>query len=69
MGVRSLHFTQYYVRCDSCGLEDTVVNSAGESVYSKQQAIKWADMHKVKDGRILCDKCFNQYKVSIKKGE
>lgn len=66
MGVTSLHTTQYYVTCDCCGLEDVVAENVGEGVHSKQQAIKWADMHKVKDGRILCDECFAQYKKKAK---
>lgn len=66
MGVTSIHTTQYYVVCDCCGLEDVVADNKSENVRSKQQAIKWADMHKVKDGRILCDECFTQYKKKAK---
>jgi len=62
MGVTSYQTTQYTVKCDNCGIEDTAPDSWSENVHSKQQAIKWADMHKVKDGRVLCDKCYVEYK-------
>lgn len=62
MGIQSLRFTQYYVECDICGCGDVIADNFSEHIHSKQQAIKWADMHRIKDGRILCDTCFEQYK-------
>lgn len=60
MGVTSKTFTQYYVQCDICGCEDVVADNNTERVHSKQQAIKWAKMHKVKGEGILCDDCFKE---------
>lgn len=67
MGVTSLRFTQYCIYCDCCGIGDVIADSSIEEVHSKQQAIKWASMHKVKDGRIMCNECFNQYKYNKQK--
>lgn len=64
MGITSARLTQYYTRCDVCGVEDVVADNRMERVYSKQQAIKWAGMHKIKDGRILCNECYLKYKTS-----
>lgn len=61
MGVSSFQTTQYTIKCDVCKIEE-VCHSFFEEVHSKQQAIKWAGMHKLKDGTILCDKCFKQRK-------
>jgi formylmethanofuran dehydrogenase subunit E len=61
MAVTSIRTTEYSVQCDKCGTLE-VAHSGYEDVYSKQQAIKWAGMHKLKNGKILCDKCYNEYK-------
>lgn len=61
MAVTSFRTTEYSIECDECcALE--VAHSGLEPVGSKQQAIKWAHMHKLKDGRILCNECFKKYK-------
>jgi len=62
MGVFSHRTTQYTITCDECDVSETSPDSWSENTHSKQQAIKWANMHKVKDGRILCDECFIKYK-------
>lgn len=67
MGVESYRVTQYYVECDACGVADTVADNRAEGVYSKQEAIRWAGMHKIKDGRVLCDGCYNKYKQGNRK--
>ena len=56
MGITSYRTTEYSVECDQCGRLE-VCHSFYENVHSKQQAIKWARMHKTADG-ILCDDCF-----------
>lgn len=56
--------TQYECICDECGVADVVADSNVENVHSKKQAIKWAKLHLIKDGRTLCDKCFEEYKYS-----
>lgn len=66
MSVTSYHITQYVVECDGCGISDVVADNLSEGVYSKQQAIKWAGMHKTKDGKILCNKCFKEYKKELR---
>lgn len=66
MGVSSIRVTEYTITCDSCGVME-VCHSTYESVYSKQQAIKWAGMHRVKNGDILCNTCFNHRKIEMKK--
>lgn len=58
MGVSSFQTTEYTMECDRCGTRETC-HSFYENVHSKQQAIKWARMHKTKDC-ILCDKCFKE---------
>lgn len=58
MGVSSFQTTEYTIECDACGIRETC-HSFYENVHSKQQAIKWARMHKTKDG-IFCDKCFKE---------
>ena len=65
MGVTSITFTQYNIECDVCGISECCPSSAAEGVRSKQQAIKWADMHKTKDGRVLCDNCFKIHKKRV----
>ena len=62
MSVSSYRITQYFIECDRCGSSECCPDNLAEKVYSKQQAIKWARMHRVKDGRVLCDKCFKKYK-------
>lgn len=57
MGVNSYTAIQYTFKCDGCGIEEVCCDGAAESVHSKQQAIKWACMHKTKN-EILCDECF-----------
>lgn len=58
MGISSFQTTEYTIECDECGTRETC-HSFYEDVHSKQQAIKWAKMHKTKDG-ILCDICFKE---------
>lgn len=62
MAVTSYSITQYFIECDGCGSNECCPDSLSENVHSKRAAVKWAGMHTVKDGRVLCDKCFNQYK-------
>jgi hypothetical protein len=62
MAVTAYHLVQYTVECDECGCGDVIPDNNSERVHSVQQAIKWAHMHKVKDGRLLCDRCFKEYK-------
>ena len=57
MGVSSFTTTEYTVQFDCCSTME-VCHSFYEDVHSKKQAIRWAKMHKLKDGTILCDKCF-----------
>jgi hypothetical protein len=66
VGISSLRVTEYYMSCDGEGCDycDNVVNLQ-EGIHNQQQAIKWANMHKLKDGRILCDTCFQKYKQSV----
>jgi len=59
MGVTSCTFTQYVIECDNCDASECCPDSRSEDVHSKQQAIKWADMHKTKNG-VLCDKCYKK---------
>ena len=66
MAITSQRVTQYYIEYDMCGTSDTVADNWTEDVHSKQQAIKWAGMHKVKDDRILCPVCFEVYKEARK---
>lgn len=56
MGVRSLTVTQYDVECDVCHTCE-VCYSPFEDVHSKQQVVKWAEMHTLRNGQILCDAC------------
>lgn len=60
MAVTIKKITEYIIECDVCGDEDSCTTFE-ENVANKADAIKWADMHKIKDGRILCDKCFAEY--------
>lgn len=69
MGVTSYTLTQYDIRCDCCGVGECCPDSWAERVHSKQQAIKWAGMHKTKDGDILCNRCFKEYKENKRKNE
>ncbi len=62
MSVYSYRITQYFIKCDVCGISECCPDGLAERVHTKQQAIKWARMHKVKDGRIMCDKCFKEHK-------
>ena len=62
MGISSYRVTQYYIECDCCGCGECCPDSKAEGVHSKQQAIKWAKMHRIKDGRVLCEKCYQEYK-------
>ena len=62
MSVYSYRVTQYMIECDMCGDNECCPDSFAEKVHSKQQAVKWAKMHRIKDGRILCDRCFKKYK-------
>jgi hypothetical protein len=68
MAVLSYTTTQYWVECDDCGISDCCADNKTEKVYSKQQAIKWAGMHKIKNGDVLCDTCYEKYKKSKKEG-
>jgi len=61
VGISSLRVTEYFTTCDFCGCAETL-HSEIANVYTKQQAIKSSGMHKIKDGRILCNECFNKYK-------
>lgn len=58
MGISSRRYQQYYVQCDICGCEDVVADSTTEHVHSKRAAIAWAKMHKINDGRIVCNDCY-----------
>lgn len=58
MGVSSYTVTQYFIKCDCCGIEEVCADNNAEGVHSKQQAIKWSGMHKLSDGTILCDECY-----------
>ena len=60
MGITSFRTTEYSIVCDLCGKTE-VCHSYYENIHSKQQAIKWAGMHKTVNG-ILCDCCFNKDK-------
>lgn len=62
MSVTAYRLTRYWIECDNCGTSECCPNSYSEGVHSKQEAIKWAKMHKIKNGDILCDECFNKYK-------
>ena len=62
MGVSSFQTTEYIIECDICKTKK-VCHSFYKNVHSKQQAIKWADMHKLRDGTILCDECFAKNKL------
>lgn len=62
MSVYSYRTTQYFIECDVCGSNEYCPDSLAERVHTKQQAIRWAKMHKVKDGRIMCDECFKKHK-------
>ena len=59
MGVTSFRTTEYSIECDGCQKLE-VCHSFLEDVHSKQQSIKWAGMHALKDGRILCDACYKE---------
>lgn len=61
MGVSSFQSTQYEIQCDICGAEE-VCHSFFEGVHSKQQAIRWAKMHRLKNGTVLCENCFKKRK-------
>lgn len=62
MAVSSYRLTQYVIECDCCGVDECCPDSKTENVHSLSQAIKWAKMHKTKEGKILCNKCFKEYK-------
>lgn len=59
MGVTSFRVTEYSIECDDCNKLE-VCHSTLEDVHSKQQAIKWAEMHVLKNGHILCDACYKK---------
>lgn len=61
MAVENYTTTQYTVTCDRCGKTEVCPDGNAESVHSKQQAIKWANMRKTKRG-VLCDRCFKEMK-------
>ena len=61
MAVTSYRITQYFIECDDCGSNECCPDSLSENVHSKQQAIKWAGMHRVGD-LVLCDKCYKNHK-------
>ena len=67
MSVTGYRITQYYCECDVCGKSECCPDSKSEDVHSVQDAIKWAGLHRIADGRVLCDKCFAEYKLSRKK--
>lgn len=62
MSVESYRITQYMITCDECGDNECCPDSLSENVHSKRQAAKWAGMHLMKDGTVLCDSCFKQRK-------
>jgi hypothetical protein len=66
MSVYSYRVTQYMIECDRCGDNECCPDSWVEKVHSKQQAIKWAKMHKTKNGKVLCHQCFWEYKQEQK---
>lgn len=57
MPIESYTATQYTVTCDRCGKTEVCPDGNAEGVHNKQQAIKWANMHKT-NRMILCSKCF-----------
>lgn len=59
MGVTSYTVTQYFIECDSCGISECAPDGNAENIHNKQQAIKWAKMHRCGD-KVLCDKCFRE---------
>lgn len=59
MSVESYTLTQYTITCDICGKTEVCPDGNAENVHSKQQAIKWANMHK-KNKTILRDECFSR---------
>ena len=61
MGESSFQTTEYTIECAVCKTKE-VRHSFYENVHSKQEAVKWAGMHRLKDGSVLCDKCFKQRK-------
>ena len=58
MGVTSQTFTEYIITCDYCGEGECCPSSMAEGVHSKQQAIKWAEMKKIKNGKVICNNCY-----------
>ena len=62
MSVTSYTSTSYDIVCDECGEGEVCPDSNAEGVHSKQEAIKWARMHKLKDGKVLCSECFKKHK-------
>ena len=64
MSVSSIRITQYYIECDNCHVGECCPDSSAENVHSKQQAIKWANMHKMKTGQIFCSLCYHTYKAN-----
>ena len=63
MAVTSYRITQYMVECDVCGENECCPDSLSENVHSKREAAKWAGMHTLKDGTVLCKNCFEKYKL------
>lgn len=64
MAVESYTATQYTVICDRCGKTEVCPDGNAEGVHSKQQAIKWSNMHKTKQG-VLCDRCFREREENV----
>lgn len=62
MAVTSYRITQYMVECDECGENECCPDSLSENVHSKRAAARWAGMHTLKDGTVLCKHCFEKYK-------
>ncbi|MEG0898347.1 MAG: hypothetical protein RSF40_01375 [Oscillospiraceae bacterium] len=65
MGVSSLRVIEYYISCDcdECDYCDCI-SSVQSEIKTKQQAIKKAGFHKLSDGRILCQACFEKTRNS-----
>lgn len=62
MSITCLHITEYTVICDVCKTKMRY-DSQQDSVHNKQQAIRLAGMHMLKNGDVLCSDCFSKNKM------
>ena len=60
MAVTSRRFTQYYIECDFCPSSECCPDAASEGVRNKKEAVRWAGMKLLKDGRVVCRKCLGK---------